>query len=177
MRSFIIRAVGLLAAAVLLAAAGPGRAEDAPKGDVQAELTNLQGLWQHVSGGMQHEDGAQVVRGPARDGPCFFIQGDKLIWLDKDGKPSGAEETVTLDPKADPKRITFTTKGQGGKKQVVREGIYSCSHEGEAAADILTIHVALEGRPVPKRFLEFNKPVEGVDGHEWLVGRCKLQGK
>jgi hypothetical protein len=54
---------------------------------------------------------------------------------------------------------------------VVREGIY------EAGADFLTIHVALEGKPVPKQFLELNKPVEGVDGREWLVGRCKLQGK
>lgn len=179
MRSFIIRAVGFSVAAVLLAAAGPGLPGVAPKGDVHAELKKLQGLWQHVPGGMNHQDGAQVVRGPARDGPYFFIQGDKLIWLDKEGKPSGEEETVTLDPMADPKRIKFTTNGQGGKSRVLREGIYNCSpvREGEAAADILTIHVALEGRPAPKRFLELNKPVEGVDGREWLVSRCKLQGK
>jgi len=103
----------------------------------------------------------------------------KLIWLDEEGKPSGAEETVTLDPTADPKRIQFTTKGEGGKERVLREGIYGLPavREGEAAADILTIHIALEGRPVPKRFLELNKPVEGVDGCEWLVGRCKIQGK
>jgi uncharacterized protein (TIGR03067 family) len=179
MRSFIIRAVGLTAAAILLAAAGPGLPADAPKADVHAELKKLQGLWQHIPGGMRHEDGAQVVRGPARDGPYFFIHGDKLIWLDKDGKPSGEEETVTLDPTADPKRIKFSTKGQGGKEQVLREGIYSSSpvREGETAADILTIQIALEGRPVPKRFLEFNKPVEGVDGREFLVSRSKLQAK
>src|SRR5580765_5246659 len=105
MRSFIIRAVGLPAAGVLLAAAGPGLPADAPKGDVHAELKKLQGLWQHVPGGMKHQDGAQVVRGPTRDGPFFFIQGDKLIWLDKEGKPSSEEEMVTLDPTADPKRI------------------------------------------------------------------------
>ena len=118
-------------------------------------------------------------RGPARDGTFFFIQGDKLIWLDKQGKPSGGEETVTLDTTAEPKRIKFSTKGQGGKEQVLREGIYSCSpvREGETAADILTIHIALEGRPAPRRFLEFNKPVEGVDGREFLVSRCKLEGK
>src|SRR5262245_55801772 len=69
MRSFLIRAVGLPAAAVLLAAAGAGLPGDAPKDDVQAELKKVQGLWQHVPGGMQHQDGAQVVRGPARDGP------------------------------------------------------------------------------------------------------------
>jgi uncharacterized protein (TIGR03067 family) len=127
---------------------------------------------------MEHRDGGQVVRGPAREGPCFFICGDKLIWLDTEGKPSG-EETVTLDPTANPKRIKFTSKGEGGKERVLREGIYSLPpiREGEAAADFLTIHVALEGRPVPKRFLELNKPAEGVDGREWLVTRCKLQGK
>ena len=55
-----------------------------------------------------------------RDG--FFIHGDKLIWLDKEGKPSSEEEMITLDPTADPKRIKFTTKGQGGKEHVLREG-------------------------------------------------------
>jgi hypothetical protein len=41
----------------------------------------------------------------------------------------------------------------------------------------LTIHIALEGRPVPRRFLELNKSAKGVDGREWLVSRYKLQGK
>jgi uncharacterized protein (TIGR03067 family) len=178
MRSFIITATGLAAAAVPIAALGPDLRGDGPKGDTQAELKKLQGLWQHIHGGMEHRDGDQVVRGPAPGGPCFFIRGDKLMWLDKEGKPSGAEETVTLDPTADPKRIQFTTKGEGGKERVLREGIYSllAVREGEAAADSLTIHIALEGRPVPKRFLELNKPAEGVDGREWLVSRCKLQG-
>ena len=65
----------------------------------------------HLPGGIEHQDGEQIVRGPARDGPCFFIREDKLIWLDKEGKPSGEEETVTIDPAADPKRIKFTKKG------------------------------------------------------------------
>lgn len=171
MRSFIFTAVGLAAAAVLIATPGPDLRGDGPKGDSQAELKKLQGLWMHLPGGIKQQDGGQVVRGPARDGPCFFIWGDKLIWLDKQGKPSGEEETVTLDPAADPKRINFTKKGERGKEHVLREGIY------EAAADVLTIHVALEGKPVPKQFLELNKPVKGVDGCEWLVGRCKLQVK
>src|SRR5262249_56652559 len=113
------------------------------------------------------------VRGPAAEGPCFFIHGDKLIWLDKEGQPSGEEETVTLDATAEPKRIKFTTKGAGGKERVLREGIYKWERlpaavEGEAAAEVLTIHVALEGRPVPRRFLEVNKAIKGVDGCEWL---------
>ncbi len=179
MRSFLIRAVGLAAVALFIAAPGLALRGGGPKGDPKAELKKFQGLWQHIPGGMEHQDGGQVVRGPAGEGPCFFIRGDKLIWLDKEGKPSGQEETVTLDPTANPKRIKFTGKGEGGKVRVLREGIYSLPavREGEAAADSLTIHVALEGRPVPKRFLEFNKPAEGVDGREWLVSRCKLQGK
>jgi RNA polymerase sigma-70 factor (ECF subfamily) len=165
-----------------LAAPGPGTRGGGPKGDTQAELKKFQGLWQHVPGGMEHQDGEQVVRGPAPGGPCFFIRGDKLVWLDKEGKPSGEEETVTLDRAADPKRIKFTTKGAGGKERVLREGIYKwerlpAARAGGAAADVLTIHVALKGGPVPKRFLELNKPVKGVDGREWLVSRYKLQGK
>ena len=171
MRSFIITAVGLAAAAVLTATPGPNLRGGGPKGDSQAELKKLQGVWMHLPGGLQQQDGEQVVRGPARDGPCFFIRGDQLIWLDQDGKPSGEEETVTLDPAADPKRIRFTKKGEGGQEHVLREGIYA------ATADAWTIHVALAGKPVPRRFLELNKPVEGVDGSEWLVGRCKIQGK
>jgi len=171
MRSSIITAVGLAAAAVLIATPGPDLRGDGPKDDTQAELKKLQGLWMHLPGGIKQEDGGQLVRGPARDGPSFFIWGNKLIWLDTEGKPSGEEETVTLDPAANPKRIKFTRKGERGKENVLREGIY------EAAADVLTIHVALEGKPVPKRFLELNKPITGVDGCEWLVGRCKLQVK
>ena len=62
---------------------------------------------------------------------------------------------------------------------MLREGIYKwerlpAAGEGEAAADSLTIHVALEGKPVPKRFLELNKPVKGMDGREWLVSKAEL---
>jgi uncharacterized protein (TIGR03067 family) len=170
MRSFIT-AVGLVAAAVLITTPSPDLRGDERKGDSQAELKKVQGLWMHLPGGIDQQDGGQVVRGPARDGPCFFILGDKLIWLDKDGKPSGDEETVVLDPAATPKRIKFTKKDGTGKEHVVREGIY------EASADAWTIEIAQAGKPVPKQFLEFNKPVKGVDGRQWLVGRCTLKVK
>ena len=178
MQAIYIRAVMVTAAAVFLIAPGPNLRGDSPKADPQAELKKIQGLWEHIPGGMEHLDGGQVVRGPNRDGPCFFICGDKLIWLDKDGKPSG-EETVTLDPTANPPRIKFTAKGEGGQDRVLREGIYSLSavRDGQSTADTLAIQIALEGRPVPKRFLEFNKPAAGVDGREWLVSRYKLEGK
>jgi uncharacterized protein (TIGR03067 family) len=182
MRSFIVRVVGFVGAAVFIPALGPALRGGGPKDDTQAELKKLQGLWQHIPGGMEHQDGEELVRGPALSGPCFFVLGSKLIWLDKEGKPSGAEETVTLDPTPNPKRIKFTTKGTGGKERVLREGIYKWERlpgvrQGEAPSDFLTIHVALEGKAVPKRFLELNKAIKGVDGREWLVSRCKLQGK
>jgi hypothetical protein len=41
----------------------------------QAELKKFQGLWQHFPGGLEHQDGQQVVRGPAAHGPWFFIRG------------------------------------------------------------------------------------------------------
>jgi uncharacterized protein (TIGR03067 family) len=184
MQSFIIRPGGFVAATMLVATLGPALPGSGPKGDTGAELKKLQGLWQHIPGGMEHQDGEQIVRGPARDGPYFFVHGNKLIWLDQEGKPSREQETITLEPTADPKRIKFTKDGKDGKdgkEDVVREGIYRWVRlpgvlEGEAARDCLTIHVALEGKPVPRRFLEFNKPIKGVDGCEWLVSRGKLQG-
>jgi uncharacterized protein (TIGR03067 family) len=174
MRLFIVKACGFVVAAVLIPALVA--APLGPKGDSQAELKKLQGLWQHIHGGIKHIDGDQVVRGGV-DGPRFFIHGDKLVWLDQEGKPSG-EETITLDPAVNPKRIKFTAKGADGKEHVVREGIYTHGvRKGETAAASLTVHIALDGKPVPKRFLELNKPVKGEDGCEWLVSRCKLQGK
>jgi uncharacterized protein (TIGR03067 family) len=136
---------------------------------MQSELNKLQGLWQTSPGGMVHRDGKQVISQPGIDGPCFFVQGDRLIWLDKDGKPSGEELMIKLDPTADPKRITFTPVGDGKKKPM--HGIYVV--EGAS----LRLHVGLDGGPAPKQFLELNNPVKGLDGREWLVGRKKLQGK
>lgn len=165
-----------MAALIVLANAmwphtGPRQAgADEPKKDeAQAELKKLQGLWQTAPGGMEHRDGKQVVRNPVLDGPCFFVRADRLIWLDEEGKPTGKEEAITLDVKADPKRITLT--GVGGKKEEkLSHGIYS------ATGSNLTIHLGLDGGPAPKQFLELNKPVKGVDGGEWLAHRKKLQG-
>jgi uncharacterized protein (TIGR03067 family) len=182
MWSFTLRAAGFVVAVVLIPAIGPTLGGERPKDDTKAELKKLQGLWQHVPGGMEHQDGGQIVRGPAPHGRHFFVHGDKLIWLDKEGRPSGAEETVTLDLKADPKRIKFTTRGKDGKERVLRQGIYKWERlpgviEGEATRDFLTVHLALGGRPVPRRFLKLNRPIKGVDGREWLVSRSKFQGK
>ena len=144
---------------------------DEPKLDAaQAELKKLQGLWQTSPGGMEHQDGKQVVRNPVLDGPCFFVCGDRLLWLDEEGKPSGKEEKITLDVKADPMRITLTPVGKD-KEAKPSHGIYT------ATGSTLTIHLGLEGGPAPKQFLELNNPVKGVDGSEWLVRRKKLQGK
>lgn len=108
------------------------------------------------------------MRQPVVHGPCFFVHNDRLIWLDAEGKPTGKEETVKLDAKADPKRVTFTPVG-GGKDERPRQGIYAATDGG------LTIHLGLDGGPAPKQFLEMNKPVEGVDGIQWLVHRKQLR--
>jgi hypothetical protein len=60
----------------------------------------FQGLWQDHLGGAEHSDGDQTVRQPVLEGPCFFIRGDRLIWLTDDGRPSGHEERITLNIKA-----------------------------------------------------------------------------
>jgi uncharacterized protein (TIGR03067 family) len=135
----------------------------------QAEFNKLQGLWEHPLGGMVHRDGTQVVYQPGIDGPCFFIHGDRLIWLDKEGSPTGEELTIRLDLTAEPKRISFTRVGDGKEKSM--HGIY------EVTGASLRLHVGLDGGPAPKQFLEINKPIKGVDGAEWLVGRKKFQGK
>jgi uncharacterized protein (TIGR03067 family) len=119
---------------------------------------------------MEHRDGQQVVRNPVLDGPCFFVRGNRLIWLDEEGKPTGQEETITLDVKAEPKRVTLTkVAADPGEKPT--HGIYS------ATGSDLTVHLGLDGGPAPRQFLSLNMPIQGIDGIEWLVRRMKLQGK
>jgi uncharacterized protein (TIGR03067 family) len=161
----------LIAAVALATTLWRPAAADEPKQDeVQAELKKWQGLWQTFPGGMEHRDGKQVVRNPVLDRPCFFVRGNRLIWLDEEGKPNGKEEMIVLDVKADPKRVTRTKVG-GGKDEKPTHGIYS------ATDSTLMLHLGLDGGPAPKQFLELNMPVKGIDGSEWLVARKKLQGK
>jgi len=140
-----------------------------PQAGEPSEVKKLQGLWQRSLGGVVHRDGKQVVVGPFPDGPCFFIHGDRLIWLDKEGKPSGPEFAIKLEVTADPKRITLTPVGDGLVMKP-SHGIYSVTGES------LRLHFGLDGGPAPKQFLEPNSPIKGVDGVEWLVARKKLQG-
>lgn len=155
--------VGIVAASVL---ATESRVSDSTK----SELGKLQGLWQTSPGGIEHQDGMQVVRLPIPDGPCFFIRGDRLIWLDEEGKPDGREESITLDLTAEPRKVTFTPVGSGTDEKP-SHGIYSVTNSS------LTIHLGLDGGPAPKQFLVFDQPMKGVDGEEWLVHRKKLKGE
>jgi uncharacterized protein (TIGR03067 family) len=159
-------------ALLLLMAAGAGAADD-PQAELQAELRKFQGLWQDHLGGAEHSDGDQSVRQPVLEGPCFFIRGDRLIWLTDDGRPSGREERVTLNIKADPKQITRTPVLIDGKEVAAApsHGIYEATESG------LRIQFGLDGKPAPKRFLELNKPAKGVDGREWIISRKKLKDK
>ncbi len=148
--------------------------EEKPKPiEVDAELEKWQGLWQDFLGGMTHKDGEQVVRQPIINGRCFFICGDRLIWLTDDGRPSGTEERIALDAKANPKRITRTVVLLEGKKVIAAAqiGIYKKTELGPV------IHFGLEPGRALNQFLEINKPAKGVDGTEWMIGRKKLEGK
>jgi uncharacterized protein (TIGR03067 family) len=143
---------------------------DLPKDErTRSDLAKLQGLWQTSPGGMEHRGGQQVVRNPVLDGPCFFVCGQRLIWLDPQGIPTGQEDTITLDVQAEPKRITLTPAGDGAGKKP-SHGIYLATDTS------LIVHLGLDGGPAPQQFLELNKPVMGRDGEEWLVSRKKLYG-
>jgi RNA polymerase sigma factor (sigma-70 family) len=151
----------------------PELPKDIPGKDTpSAELNELQGLWQDHLGGTEHVDGEEIVRQPVVSGPCFFVRGDRLIWLTEDGRPSGKEEQITLDVKADPKRITLTPVLIDGKAVAARAtvGIFELTKSGPR------IHLGLADAP-PKRFLEPRKPVKGVDGREWTISRKKLGGE
>ena len=60
-----------------------------------------------------------------------------------------------------------------GKKVASGEqvGIYKITESGPV------IHFGLQPGKAPNRFLEINKPANGVDGAEWMIGRKKLAGK
>jgi uncharacterized protein (TIGR03067 family) len=166
---------GFLIAVVIAAAVVPdvgsnsiAEAQPAPR-ETQAELRKLQGLWEYLPGGMEHQDGQQVVRQPDTRGTYFFICGTRLIWLDDEGKPSGREDKITIDVSADPKRISLTPVGD--KEEKPSHGIYSATDSG------LRIHFGLEGRAAPRQFLELNKPIQGIDGEEWIVSRKILRSE
>lgn len=111
-----------------------------------------------------------MVRQPAPSGPCFFILNDRLLWLDDEGKPNGREAKITLDVKAEPKRITLTPVGEGGRGKP-SHGIYT------ANGTDWRVHLGLNGGAAPGQFLELNKPVAGVDGKQWLVQRKRLRAE
>jgi uncharacterized protein (TIGR03067 family) len=170
MRMFIVAMIVLGSALWIQTGPDQAAAADPKKDEAQSELKKLQGLWQTSPGGIEHRDGSQIVRNPVIDGPCFYIRGDRLIWLDEDGKPTGMEKTITLDVKSDPRQITLTPV-DGKKDDKPSHGIYSATDSS------LMIHLGLDGGPAPKQFLELNKPIKGVDGHEWLVSRKRLKGE
>jgi uncharacterized protein (TIGR03067 family) len=169
MRTFLTMLVVLVTALCMQPLALRAVADEHKRDDTQSTLQKLQGLWEKLPGGMMHRDGRQVVYQPGIDGTCFFIHADRLIWLDKDGKPTGEEMKLKLDTATKPKRITFTPVGETKKKPV--HGIYAI--EGAS----LRLHVGLDGGRAPKQFLELNMPVKGVNGRQWLVARKKLQSK
>jgi uncharacterized protein (TIGR03067 family) len=162
---------------LLIGAAAMARADD-KESAADKELKKLQGVWGTILDNYAHNDGFEAIAQPITELSKHRIQGNKWIYLDAKGKPSGTEMTITLDPSTNPKqiRLTYTQKGQDGQpdKQFTQYGIYKLEGDG------LTVHWgpfdSEKGggtRPAPKQFLEYNKPVKGVDGLATHFGRVK----
>lgn len=131
----------------------------------QQELDKLQGTWNYDLGSITHENGKQSVLMPADKQKRVMIQGNKFSFRSGENIPWQWQATITLDPTANPKRITLT--GTPWSKTSVLHGIYQLSPDGGS----LTIQTGIDGAMAPRRFLELNKPAEGVDGKKWYLSR------
>jgi uncharacterized protein (TIGR03067 family) len=141
------------------------------------ELKKLQGVWGTILDNYQHQEGFEAIAQPITELSKHRIQGNKWVNLDANGKPTGDEMTITLDPSTNPKQIrrTYTVKGEDGQaKQFTDYGIYKLEGDG------LIVHWGLFDsekrggtKPAPKQFLEYNKPIKGVDGLATRYGRVK----
>jgi uncharacterized protein (TIGR03067 family) len=162
---------------LFLGVAGIVRAEDKESAAVK-ELKQLQGVWGTILDNYQHQEGFEAIAQPIAELAKIRIEGNKWVNLDAKGKPTGDEMTITLDPSTNPKQIrrTYAVKGQDGQpdKQFTEFGIYKLDGDG------LIVHWGLFDsekrggtKPAPKQFLEYNKPVKGVDGLATRYGRVK----
>jgi len=184
---------------------GPGEAPKpaapAPKGrgidlakfvDMQdpgvLEMGKFQGLWRDPRAGMVHKDGVEEVQKPG-GGLHLFIQGNRVVWLDEDGRPNGNEDVITLEVNREPKRIVLEHVRIGGAicTMTPKYGIYretdagmevhfrlSDGTDGGKYQEEGAVKFALKGPPPPSRFLEAGKPVKGLDGATWTLNRIKL---
>jgi uncharacterized protein (TIGR03067 family) len=140
------------------------------------ELKKLQGVWGTYFDNYSHSHGTEVIAQPLTELSKHRIRGNKWQSLDKRGKPTGAQKTITLDPSTNPKQIRFsyTRKGEDGKpdQKVTEYGIYRLEK------DRLTVHFGpFDGRggtkAAPKQFLQLGKPAKGVDGLAMQFVRVK----
>jgi uncharacterized protein (TIGR03067 family) len=147
---------------------GPGvcGAEEGAK----QELKKFQGVWNYDLGEIRHEGGRQTVAMPADTQKRIQVRKNKFRFRQDETKPWLWEATITLKPGANPKQLKLTRKvKEGGKvKTVVEHAIYQITGGGK----YLHIHFGLPGKPAPKRFLELNKQVKGVDGRAWTLTRA-----
>jgi uncharacterized protein (TIGR03067 family) len=164
---------------VLLFAASHAPASDKDTA-VEKELARMQGLWcRGLTLEFSHRDGGQGESRPLDElEKSHYIQGNKWIMFDFEGKITKVEKTITLDISSNPKKIQLTTtqKGRDGKPDVISTeyGIYQLNGDG------MTVHYGLEDlkggtKPAPKQFLQSGKLVEGVEGFATKYSRIDPQ--
>ena len=164
---------------VLLFTASHGPADEKDTA-VEKELARMQGIWcRGLTLEFSHRDGGQGESRPLDElVKSHYIQGNKWIMFDFEGKITKVEKTITLDITSYPKKIQLTTtrKGQDGQPdEIITEyGIYQLNGDG------MTVHYGLEDpkggtKPAPKQFLQSGKLVEGVEGFATKYSRIDPQ--
>jgi len=167
-----ILAIGMT---VLLFPPSHGTADEKEKA-VEKELARMQGIWcRGLTLDFSHRDGGQGESRPLDElVKSHYIQGNKWIMFDFEGKITKVEKTITLDISSNPKKIQLTTtqKGRDGKPDAISTeyGIYQLN------GDSLIVHYGLEDpkggtKPAPKQFLQSGKLVEGVEGFATAYSR------
>ena len=161
---------------VLLFASSQGSADEKEKA-VEQELARMQGLWGSIHADYWHTNGEEDQVRPLQDmQKSHRIQGNKWIVVDAKGKATGVEKIITLDISTKPKKIQLTTTRKGGDdrldQKITEYGIYELTRDG------LLVHFGPPDdkggtKPAPEKFLQFGKPIKGLDGAAILFERMK----
>jgi uncharacterized protein (TIGR03067 family) len=161
---------------VLLCASFQGKADEKEKA-VEQELARMQGLWGSNHADYWHTNGAEDQVRPLEElKKSHRIQGNRWIVVDDKGKATGVEKIITLDVASNPKKIQLTTTRKGGEnrpdQKITEYGIYQLTRDG------LLVHFGPPDdkggtKPAPRTFLQFGKPIKGLDGAAILSERVK----
>jgi uncharacterized protein (TIGR03067 family) len=159
----------LIVALVLLVLALPVQSRQGDVDAVKKELEKFQGRWIDALGAITHDGGNQKVLMPADPQVRVEIKGNEYRFRHDEKQPWLWTAKITLDLSATPPVITLTkTIKEGGKEIVtVEKGIYRWTDNGVEIQD------PLPGKPLPKAFLELNKPKKEVEGTLRYLQRAK----